>query len=105
MKSTFLAIVVIALVGMGICDAQESQHQQPLLWPSLMSDIKIAQSLNFCGELVALDVQEVHERLEKELLLTIWNRPQVALWIKRSPRYLPINEKMLSENYMPDDLK
>lgn len=105
MKSTFLAIVVIALAGMGICDAQESQHQQPLLWPSLMSDIKIAQSLNFCGEPVALDVQEVHERLEKELLLTIWNRPQVALWIKRSPRYLPIIEKMLSENDMPDDLK
>ncbi len=105
MKSTFLTIVVITLAGMGICDAQESQHQQPLLWPSLISDIKITQSLNFCGEPVALDIQEVRERFEKELLLTIWGRPQVALWIKRSSRYLPIIEKMLSENDMPDDLK
>jgi hypothetical protein len=47
----------------------------------------------------------VRERLEKELLLTIWDRPQVILWIKRSTRYLPIIEKMLSENEMPDDLK
>ncbi|MGD8345565.1 MAG: transglycosylase SLT domain-containing protein, partial [Desulfobacterales bacterium] len=61
--------------------------------------------LDFCGEPVALDLQEVRERLEKELLLTIWDRPQVALWIKRSTRYLPIIEKMLSENNMPDDLK
>jgi hypothetical protein len=105
MKSTFLTIVVITLAGMGICDAQESQQQQPVLWPSLISDIQITQSLNFCGEPVALDIQEVRERFEKELLLTIWDRPQVALWIKRSSRYLPIIEKMLSENDMPDDLK
>jgi hypothetical protein len=70
-----------------------------------MTHIKIDEPLDFCGEPVALDLQEVRERLEKELLLTIWDRPQVALWIKRSTRYLPIIEKMLSENNMPDDLK
>lgn len=105
MKRTFLTLLLIILSGTGISGAQELKTQQPADWPSLMTDIKITQALNFCGEPVALDDQEVRERLEKELLLIIWDRPQVALWIKRSPRYLPIIEKMLRENDMPDDLK
>ncbi len=62
-------------------------------------------NLNFCGEEVPLNNQEVRERLEKELLLIIWDRPQVILWIKRSSRYMPYIEKMLKQNNMPDDLK
>ncbi len=52
-----------------------------------------------------LENQDVRERLEKELLLTLWDRPQVALWIKRSGRYLPVIEKMLKDHDMPQDLK
>jgi membrane-bound lytic murein transglycosylase D len=93
------------LTGIGICDAQEVERPQSSAWPTLMPSIRIRQPVDFCGEPVEIDNQEVRERLEKELLLTIWDRPQVILWIKRSPRYLPIIEKMLSENGLPDDLK
>ncbi len=105
MKCTFLTLLLVVLAGTGVSGAQEPEMDPPSVWPSLMTNIKINQALNFCGEPVALDHQNVRERLEKELLLTIWDRPQVALWIKRSSRYLPIIEKMLSENDMPDDLK
>jgi hypothetical protein len=105
MKRVSLILLVIMLAGTGICSGQDPATQQPSDWPQLMTHIKIDEPLDFCGEPVALDLQEVRERLEKELLLTIWDRPQVALWIKRSTRYLPIIEKMLSENNMPDDLK
>lgn len=100
-----LAIVLITWTATGISGAQELQIQQSPAWPSLMDSIRITQPIDFCGETVDLDSPEVRERFEKELLLTIWDRPQVILWIKRSPRYLPIIEKMLSENGMPDDLK
>jgi hypothetical protein len=73
--------------------------------PSLMSSIRINNHLDFCGENVPLDIQEVRERLEKELLLTLADRPQVILWLKRSNRYLPVIEKLLKENDMPEDLK
>ncbi len=43
--------------------------------------------------------------MEKQLILSLWNRPQVMLWLKRSRRYLPHIEKMLRESDMPDDLK
>ncbi len=102
---TFLAFLLVILSGSGIAVGQELDGQPPSAWPSLTDNIKITQALDFSGEPVALDNQEVRERLEKELLLTIWDRPQVVLWIKRSTRYLPIIEKMLREHEMPDDLK
>ena len=101
----FLALLMFILTGTGSAGGQEQGIESPSAWPSLMAGIKITGPIEFCGEPVLLDNQEVRERLEKELLLTIWDRPQVVLWIKRSPRYLPIIEKMLKENGMPDDLK
>ena len=105
MKRTLLILLLIIMGATVICSAQEPQMQPPSDWPSLIANIKLDQALNFCGEPVALDLQEVRERLEKELLLTIWDRPQVVLWFKRSTRYMPIIEEMLNENNMPDDLK
>jgi len=72
---------------------------------SLVSFLKIQGALDFCGERVPLEVQEVRERLEKELLLTLWDRPQVILWLKRSRRYLPPIEAILSKHGMPEDIK
>jgi hypothetical protein len=72
---------------------------------SLISSLKIDKPLEFCGERVPLEIQEVRERLEKELLLTLWDRPQVLLWLKRSHRYLPCIEEMLQKDGIPGDLK
>jgi membrane-bound lytic murein transglycosylase D len=72
---------------------------------SLVSSLRIAGPLKFCNEQVPLRNREVRERLEKELLLALWDRPQVILWLKRSSRYLPYIEEMLKKNRMPDDLK
>ena len=57
--------------------------------PSLLTSVKNMDALSFCGEKVPIKNQEVLERLEKELLLTLGDRPQVILWLKRSRRYLP----------------
>ena len=105
MKRIFLTSLLIIMMGRGIAGGQELGMPPSSDWPSLMAGVNITEPLDFCGEPVPLDSQEVRERLEKELLLTIWDRPQVVLWIKRTTRYLPIIEKMLSENEMPDDLK
>jgi membrane-bound lytic murein transglycosylase D len=74
-------------------------------FPSLVSVLRAIDPMDFCGEAVPLKRQEIQERYEKELLLSVWDRPQVILWLKRSRRYLPHVEKMLKENEMPDDLK
>jgi len=73
--------------------------------PSLIEGIRIHPPLEFCGEAVPLDNQEVRERLEKEMLITLGDRPQAILWLKRSKRYLPIIEKMLAKHGIPEDIK
>ncbi len=73
--------------------------------PSLISAIRVQGPLDFCREPTPLENQEVRERLEKELMLSLWGRPQVILWIKRAARYMPEITRMLKENGMPEDLK
>ena len=82
-----------------------SEIMGPAQFPDLISSVRVSGPLNFCGETVELDNPEVNERLEKELLLTLWDRPQIVLWIKRANRFFPIIEKMLQEHNMPSDLK
>ncbi|HDI60805.1 MAG TPA: lytic transglycosylase domain-containing protein, partial [Desulfobacteraceae bacterium] len=73
--------------------------------PSLVEAMRIAPPLDFCGEPVPLDHPEVAERLEAELLLMTWNRPQVILWLKRAGRYFPEIEAILEQEGLPEDLK
>jgi hypothetical protein len=72
---------------------------------SLVSSIRIDGPLSFCAEPVPLDRADVRERLEKELLISLWDRPQAILWLKRSTRYFPVIESILKRNGLPDDLK
>ena len=78
---------------------------EPADFPSLVSSLKVETPIVFCGEEVPIKSREIRERLEKELLLSLWDRPQVILWLKRSSRYLPHIEQMLKKNGIPDDLK
>ena len=102
MKTKILLILAIVLF---LVVEGYGASTQPVDLPSLVSSVKNMDTLSFCGERVPLENQEVRERFEKELLLSIWDRPQVILWLKRSRRYLPYIEKMLKENRMPEDLK
>jgi len=104
MKS-FICGFLMLIISASSAVCEESQLPEPAGFPSLMTHVRIREPLEFCGETVELGLQEVKERFEKEMLLTLWNRPQVILWIKRSDRYLPIIETMLAEKGMPDDLK
>ncbi|MGD8970436.1 MAG: transglycosylase SLT domain-containing protein [Desulfobacterales bacterium] len=74
-------------------------------YPSLIKSIQFREPIDFCGEAVPLENQEVRERLEKEMLLTLADRPQVILWLKRSHRFMPLIEKELAANGLPEDLK
>jgi|TARA_B100000315_G_scaffold163187_1_gene151758 hypothetical protein len=70
----------------------------------LISYIRGVDTLEFCGEKIPLEIEEIRERFEKEFLLILWNRPQVILWLKRSQRYFPFFARMQKENSMPEIL-
>ena len=104
MKKTRLLLVFWCFFSVGgVCAA--AGEPEASRFPSLLSGIRISGPLDFCGEAVPLADPEVRERLEKEMLLSLWDRAQVILWIKRSGRYFPVIEKRLRENGLPEDLK
>jgi len=72
---------------------------------TLLSILNEITEVDFCGEKVPLENQEVLERFEKEFMLKLWDKPQVYLWLKRANRYFPLIETMLKNNGLPDDLK
>lgn len=73
--------------------------------PLLEESLRLSSELDFCGEAVPLADADVRERMEKELLLSLWDRDQAILWLKRSTRYFPFIERILAEAGLPDDLK
>jgi len=67
--------------------------------------LRTIKKAEFCGESYPLGNEIVRERLEKEVLLSLWDKAQVFLWLKRSSRYFPVIEKLLVSAGLPDDLK
>jgi hypothetical protein len=102
MKWTFIILMCVVLFPWSAAYGQGPNLSSPSF---LVSSLKIGGPLDFCGERVPIETQEVRERLEKELLLTLWNQPQVILWLKRSRRYFPYIEEKLKDGGVPDDLK
>lgn len=100
-KIIFLTLTILMVLAYEALGASPN----PLDITSLLNSVKNMDTLSFCGERIPMENQEVLERLEKELLLSLGNRSQVILWLKRSRRYLPLIEKMLKKNNMPEDLK
>jgi len=98
----FLLIAALGLLVSETSDAAPIASTEP---PSLVASVRIEGNLDFCGEPVPVGEREVRERYEKELLLTLWDRPQVILWLKRSSRYLPYIEEVLQKEGMPGDLR
>lgn len=105
MKQLVLLCLITLCISSTSAIAETKKEFVPESLPSLISAIRVDEPLNFCGEPVPLDNFEVRERLEKEMLLILWNRPQVILWMKRSTRYFSYIEKTLSRHNMPEDLK
>jgi len=97
---SFVVLMVLMLSTTISGQPIESTH-----FPSLISSLDLDANLDFCGERVPLEIRDVRERLEKEIMLSLWDRPQVILWLKRSHRYLPHIEQTLKEGGLPDELK
>lgn len=73
--------------------------------PILLESIQFSEEITFCDIKIPLDDQSIRERLEKEVLLALWDRAQVILWIKRSSRYFPHIKTLLKENNVHEDFK
>jgi len=78
--------------------AQESSTQGYLI-PEL------PDSMFFCGKVIHLVDDDIHEKLDRELLVNTFFQSATVQTIKRANRYFPIIELILKKNDIPDDFK
>lgn len=67
--------------------------------------IDLPEQIDFAGERAPLEIQDVKERLDRELLVNTYWQSNALLLIKRSNKYFPIMEPILKEYGVPDDFK
>lgn len=73
--------------------------------PHETSAPELPETMDFCGESVPLEREDIRESLDREIVTNTFLHSATLLNIKRSGRYFPTIEKVLKEMGMPDDLK
>jgi membrane-bound lytic murein transglycosylase D len=70
-----------------------------------IKSFKLPDTVVFAGEEMPLGNFDTRESLEREILTSAYRHSSTILIIKRANRYLPMIEKILKNNNIPDDLK
>ena len=70
-----------------------------------VKSIRLPDNVTFAGEKMPLDNFDTRESLEREILTSAYRHSSTILIIMRAHRYLPIIEKILKKNNVPDDFK
>lgn len=84
---------------------EQTDRKAAAYLPSLVDAVRFPDDITLCDVSVPLENQDVRERLEKEMLLALWDRAQVILWLKRSSKYFPHMEKIIRKMNVPSDIK
>lgn len=79
--------------------APASTNPPPLFLPSPPNHLVLA------GEKVPLGLPFVAEQLDREFIISVHDRAQVVMWLKRGRRYFPYISEELKKAGLPDDLK
>lgn len=68
-------------------------------------DWALPDTLTLCGERIPLEDRRIWEMLDREFHITLWDRAQVYMYLKRAGRYFDSISSKLVASEMPDDLK
>jgi membrane-bound lytic murein transglycosylase D len=70
-----------------------------------IKSLKLPSELDLAGERVPLEINDVKERMERELLVNTYWQSNGILLLKRANKYFPILEPLLKKYNLPDDFK
>jgi hypothetical protein len=101
---TFLFVAFFRKEGKTEIHKPVTEQMQPIAFKNAKT-IPLPQRIDLAGEEVPLDIDDVKERLDKELHInSYWHNNTIFLF-KRANRWFPVIEPILKENGIPDDFK
>ena len=104
LTGTVIIILSIAQSFRGFYNSPDSLHQVIDTVYNIKS-FKLPDDVTFAGEKMPLDNFDTRESLEREILTSAYRHSSTILIIMRAHRYLPLIEKVLKKNNIPDDFK
>jgi len=102
---SLLSILIIAFLFYNGINKDETDPQTSTHATYKIKSLKLPEDLNLAGERVPLEIQDVKERMERELLVNTYWQSNGLLLIKRANKYFPILEPLLKKYGLPDDFK
>jgi len=112
-KSIFTLLVLTGalLIIVSIAGSFKNENDQNAE-TSVLSDTvyanrpyKLPDRVTFAGERMPLENFDTRESLDREIITSAYRHSSTILIIKRANRYLPVIEKILRKNNIPDDFK
>jgi membrane-bound lytic murein transglycosylase D len=108
--SGFIFVIIIIIVlsvapGFDGFSRNPQNIDQPIDSAYTIKSFKLPEDVTFAGERMPLDNFDTRESLEREILISAYRHSSTILIIKRANRYLPVIEKILKKNNIPDDFK
>ena len=103
LTGTIIIILSIAQSFKGNTDPVVMQEKRDTVYN--IKSFSLPDEVTFAGEKMPLDNFDTRESLEREILISAYRHSSTLLIIMRANRYLPIIEKVLKENNIPDDFK
>lgn len=65
----------------------------------------LPKEINFCGQIINLEDEDIRERLDREILVNAYYQSSTLQILKRANRFFPEIEKILRKNKIPEDFK
>ncbi len=102
-----ISIIVIGSIALGFKGFSNTHETDTHVNDTAVSiqTFKLPESIMFAGEKMPLENFDTWESLEREILISAYRHSSTILIIKRANRYLPMIEKVLKKNNIPEDLK
>lgn len=104
----FKLLLFITLV---VVSCSREQEESPKEKSTLNTEIGFAsipnlpESMNFAGEKILLQDEDIIERLDREVLTNAYYQSATTQMLKRANRWFPLIERILKEENIPDDFK
>ena len=99
-KIVLFGAVGLTLAFVGLRSAQSNEAPHPVeVRPSTVKPFPIPENLYFAGEALPLAEADVKEKLDREMLVNSYWQSNNLLMLKRSAKFFPIIEPILSKNF------
>lgn len=97
-------IIPVMLIGATASGVSPAMAQDATLRPGIVLNPKVPEKMEFAGQTVSFDREDMYERMDRELSAIAYTHGNTLLTLKRANRYFPQLAAILKQQGVPADM-